>query len=489
MLVHLLFVACILMLGAAPLAAQDAAIESVCLITNEQGRVNDGTFNTFAYNGMLRAAEDYGLETTFIETVAATDYESNFATCIGEGYDVIVTVGFLITDATAAAAAQYPDTLFIGVDQFHANPLPNLVGLQFREDQGGFLAGAMAALMSESGTVGGVYGIAIPPVVKFRNGFEAGARYINPDINLLGVYIDDFNAPDRGAAAAEQFIGEGADVIMGAGGPTGSGAITYAASEGALVIGVDQDEYFTTFGEGETPGAENLITSAIKRVDNGVYDMIAAAAEGEPFPPGSLYVLEVANDGIGFAPANEADVPQEVTDQVQFILDGLRDGSIVTGANPVTGEVLPTIAEVVVTSAESDTPEFTDLLFLVQSAGLVEVLTDAGPFTVFAPTDAAFAVALEAYGQTAEEMYADPALAEAIAAYHVVPGALTASMLAGMADENGLVTLTSVNGDEIMLRISEAAVMVNDVATVLAADIPARNGIVHVIDTVLLPPG
>ena len=487
-LTRMCFLVFALLVFAVPALAQEAAIESVCLITNEQGRVNDGTFNTFAYNGMQRAAEDYDLETTFIETVAATDYETNFATCVGEGYDVIVTVGFLITDATAAAAAQYPDTLFIGVDQFYANPLPNLVGLQFREDQGGFLAGAMAALMTESGTVGGVYGIAIPPVVKFRNGFEAGARYINPDINLLGVYIDDFNAPDRGAAAAEQFIGEGADVIMGAGGPTGSGAITYAASAGVLVIGVDQDEYFTTFGGGETPGAENLITSAIKRVDNGVYDMIAAAAEGEPFPAGSLYILEVANDGIGFAPANEADVPQEVTDQVQAILEGLRDGSIVTGVNPVTGEVLPTLAEIVVSSAEAQTPEFTNLLALVEGAGLTETLATGGPFTVFAPTDAAFAVALEAYNQTAEEMYADQGIAAALATYHVVPGALTSSMLASMADANGLVTLTTAAGTDITLRISESAVMVNDVATVLVPDVPARNGIIHVIDTVLLPP-
>ena len=117
-------------------------------------------------------------------------------------------------------------------------------------------------MMTESGIVAGVYGQTVPPVVKFRRGFEQGVAYINEqdgtDVQTVGVYIDSFVAPDRGASAAEQFIGEGADVIFGAGGPTGSGGTTYAAANDVLVIGVDQDEYFSTFGEGETPGAENL---------------------------------------------------------------------------------------------------------------------------------------------------------------------------------------------------------------------------------------
>src|SRR5690606_24931651 len=125
-----------------------------------------------------------------------------------------------------------------------------------------------------------IYGIPVPAVVKFRHGYEQGARYmaqqLDEEVRLLGVYIDSFTAPDRGAAAAAQIIGEGADVIFGAGGQTGSGGILRGAELGAYVIGVDQDEYFTTFGEGETPGADRLISSALKRVDVGVYDMLGA---------------------------------------------------------------------------------------------------------------------------------------------------------------------------------------------------------------------
>lgn len=320
-------------------SAQESLIENVCLVT-DLGRINDGGFNQSAYNGMEAAAADLGLDSNFIETQAQTDYDANIQSCLDEGYDAIITVGFLIADGTYAAALANPDTYFIGVDQFVANPLPNYVGLQFREDQGGFLAGAMAALMTESDTVAGVYGVEIPPVVKFRNGFEQGALYVNPDIELLGVYIDNFVAPDRGAAAAEQFIGEGADVIFGAGGPTGSGAISYAASEGVYAIGVDQDEYFTTFDEGATPGSEFLITSAVKRVDNGVYQMLELLANGESFPAEGMYTLTVENDGIGFAPAHDSDVPEEVTAQLDEVLAGLVDGSIVTGVDPVSGALM-----------------------------------------------------------------------------------------------------------------------------------------------------
>jgi basic membrane protein A len=320
-------------------SAQEPLIESVCLVT-DIGRVNDGTFNQFAYDGMMMAVEEFGLDSTFIETVSQGDYTININTCIEEGYDALVTVGFLIQDATLEAALANPDVYFIGVDQFFVDPPPNLVGIQFREDQGGFLAGAMAGLMTRSNIVAGVYGIDIPPVVKFRNGFEIGARFVNPDVTTLGVYIDSFTSPDRGAAAAEQFIGEGADVIFGAGGPTGSGAITYAAQNGVKVIGVDQDEFFTTFGGGETPGAENLITSAVKRVDVGVFDMLAALVEGEGFPEGGIYILSAENGGITFAPPNAASVPDEVLERMEEILAGLADGSIETGIDPITGALL-----------------------------------------------------------------------------------------------------------------------------------------------------
>jgi basic membrane lipoprotein Med (substrate-binding protein (PBP1-ABC) superfamily) len=338
--------AAVLTLGIVPVAfAQDMmAIEKVCLVT-DLGKVNDGTFNQYAYEGMLRAVEEFDIDSEFIETQADTQYADNINTCISGGANVVITVGFLIADATSAAAVANPDVYFVGVDQFQIGGPTNYVGIQFREDQAGFLVGVLAALVAEENefdTIAGVYGIEIPPVAKFRMGYEQGAKYINPDITVLGTYIDSFVAPDKGAAAAEQFIGEGAGVIFGAGGPTGSGGIRRAAEEGVYVIGVDQDEYFTTFGSGETAGAEFLISSALKKVDVGVYDMIAALINGdmEAFAGGEIYILDVNNGGIDVAEKHDSDIADELYEAVAEVKQMLIDGDLETGVDPVTGALL-----------------------------------------------------------------------------------------------------------------------------------------------------
>jgi basic membrane lipoprotein Med (substrate-binding protein (PBP1-ABC) superfamily) len=310
--------------------------------------VNDGTFNQFAHEGAVEAVEDYDLEYDFIETESETDYAANIQTCVDEGFDVVVTVGFLIQDATNTAAVANPDVYFIGIDQFLADGPTNFAGVQFREDQSGFLAGVLAALVAnenEEDVIAGVYGIDVPAVKRFRNGFEQGALYINPDweigTNILGAYSDSFIDQAQGISLAQQFIGEGAFVIFGAGGPLGSAAIAEAASQGIYVIGVDQDEYLTTFAEGEVEGAEYIISSAQKRVDQGVYDMIAALADGDMdvFPGGNNYLLDAELNGVGLAPAHDSDVDEAIYEEVDAVLELLIEGEVETGVDPVSGDL------------------------------------------------------------------------------------------------------------------------------------------------------
>ncbi len=297
-------------------------------LVTDVGKVDDKTFNQFAHEGMMRAAEEFGFEAKYIETLQPTDYDKNIQTFAEEGFDMIVTVGFMITDATYKMAGQYPDIKFAGVDQFYAEPLDNTMGLLFAEDQSGFVAGALAAMMSETGVIGIVCGMEIPPVIKFRKGYENGARYIDPGLKVLGVYIDSFVAPDRGKAAAEAMIADGADVIFGAGGPTGSGGIVAAMEKGVYGIGVDQDEYYTTMGGGPAP---NLLTSAMKRVDNAVYSAIKAFAE-DTFK-GGHYMNNASNEGIGYAPFHDAAdrVSKDVKARLDETLEKLADGSLETG--------------------------------------------------------------------------------------------------------------------------------------------------------------
>ena len=190
--------------------------------------------------------------------------------------------------------------------------------------------------MTQSGVVGVVGGREdVPPVVKFVNGFEAGAMYINSDLRVLSVYNESFVDPAKGASDAAQFMGEGADVIFGAGGPTGSGAVKAAAEAGAWGIGVDQDEYWTTFAGGTAPGSEYLATSAMKRVDLAVFRNIAAAIDGSF--AGGMYILTAANNGITYAPFHDAMIPDAAAATVEAVRAGLADGSIDTGICGIDG--------------------------------------------------------------------------------------------------------------------------------------------------------
>jgi basic membrane protein A and related proteins len=321
-------------------AAQADGVEApegfrVNLIT-DIGRVDDGTFNQFAYEAMEAAAECFGFESSYIETVSEADYATNISTSLESDPDVVITTGFLLADATLEAATANPDVNFIGIDQFAEEFPENYIGVLFREDQGGFLAGVLAATLSESGVIGVVGGREdVPPVVRFVNAYETGAQSVNPDVNVLSVYNESFTAPDKGASDAAQFIGEGADVIFGAGGQTGSGGIAAAAEQGVWAIGVDQDEYFTTFNGGDAPGSEYLATSAVKRVDLAVFRNIVEALKGSF--AGGVYTLEAENDGITYAPFHDAELPSEAVDALEEARQGLADGSIDTGVDPVTG--------------------------------------------------------------------------------------------------------------------------------------------------------
>lgn len=327
-------------------AQEDEDITRVCMVLNI-GRVDDGTFNQAAYEGMQAAASDFGLEDTiYLVSEEESDWGDNIAQCLEDGYQVIITVGYQMQAVTTEAAEANPDVYFIGVDHNLSDGPENYIGIQFREDEAGFLVGYLAGLVTESNIVGGVYGIDFNVLRRFRNGFEQGVAYAAAEreieIEVLGEYHDSFDDPEAGATTAAAFMRQGADVIFGAAGPTGSGAILYAAGEGVWVIGVDQDEYYTTFDGGEVDGSEYLITSALKRVDVGVYDMVILLLEGrlDEFPGGSNYVLSTENFGISFANPHEAAIPDDLYDEVADVEELLAYSEIETGVDLETGDLI-----------------------------------------------------------------------------------------------------------------------------------------------------
>jgi basic membrane protein A and related proteins len=314
-------------------ATGNASNIRVALVT-DVGKINDGTFNQFAFEGLQRAESELGVQIDYIETQQPTDYEKNLEQFASQKYDLVIGVGFLMGDAIKAIATRYPDVKFAIVDAAPPDAPNNVKPLLFKEDQAGYIVGTMAALLTKTNTIGVVGGVEqVPAVQRFVKGYEAGAKAQKADVNVRQVYLPSFTDPAAGGEAARSQIAEGADVIFGAGGQTGSGAIQAAAQEGAFVIGVDQDEYNTTFRQGSAEGADKIVTSAIKRVDNAVFDTIKSVVDGSY--TNEQYVGDAANGGVDYAEAHDASgvVTAEIKARVDEVKKGLADGSIQTGVN------------------------------------------------------------------------------------------------------------------------------------------------------------
>lgn len=295
-------------------------------LVTDVGEIDDKSFNQSAWEGVQQSAEALGATINYVETADAKDYMSNIELFTNEDYDVIVTVGYALGEATIEAAQTYPDIDFIGVDQTGDETVPNFTGLLFEEDKSGFLAGVLAGMLTQTDTVAAVLGTdIIPAVVLFKEGYEAGAVWANPDVNVISTYHPGgldvaFTDPEWGATTAAQAIENGADVIFGAGGKTGNGAlIEVAGHEGLYCIGVDDDQWNTV------PEAHScLITSAMKLIKESVVALIGMSVDGT-FPGGTYY------GSVGLASFHdfEAVVTQDILDKIEEARLGLEDGSIV----------------------------------------------------------------------------------------------------------------------------------------------------------------
>ena len=305
-------------------AAVTAFSFSVGLVT-DVGVIDDKSFNESSWEGVKRAALKLDAKTKYIETRDAKDYMTNISLFAKNKYDVIVTVGFGLAEATRNAANIYPDIYFIGVDQFQRAPLKNVCGLIFREDQAGFEAGLLAGLLTRSNIIASVFATdMVPPIVAFKTGFEKGARHVNPQIRIISSYHPggfdvSFTDPGWGAETAKQAIFQGADVVFGAGGLTGNGVLLETAShKGCYCIGVDTDQWRTL--QGARPC---LVSSAMKKIPEAVESLVFLASE-KRLPPGNFY----GEVGLSSFHEFENRIPEEVRIRLDAILKDLKEGKI-----------------------------------------------------------------------------------------------------------------------------------------------------------------
>lgn len=298
--------------------------KSVGLIT-DTGGVNDQSFNQSAWEGLQRAKTELGLDAAFLQSEKEADYRTHIETMVDQKKDLIWGIGFLMGDAIKEAGETYKDQKFAIIDYaFGPDEVPNknITGVVFQAEQCSFLVGYIAGKMTKTGKVGHINGIAFATMEAFAVGYYAGVKYANPDCVIMGQYSGTFDESATGKAIANQYYTDGCDIIYSAAGNTGNGAIEAAVERNLWAIGVDKDQNYLA--------PNNVLTSALKRVDVAVYDVTKKMSEGK-FVGGDTLVYSLANEGVGYATTGNH-IPQNIRDEVDQLIKDIISGKVTVPA-------------------------------------------------------------------------------------------------------------------------------------------------------------
>ncbi len=299
------------------------------------GGRGDQSFNDSAAAGLDQAVEDFGVQSE--ESEAETDEpesarEERLRTFADAGYNPIIAVGFAYAASLAKVAPEYPDVNFAIIDDASLADVENVASLVFAEEQGSFLVGAAAALKTEADHIGFVGGVETPLIAKFEAGYIAGARQVNPDIQVDVTYLTQvpdfsgFNDPAKGKTAAEGMFQNGADVVYHAAGGSGGGVFEAASEAEGWAIGVDSDQYNTA----DPSVQDHILTSMLKNVNVAVYDYLSGVVDGET--PSGVRTYDLSVDGVGYS--TSGGFVDDITDQLDEYKQQIIDGEITVPTAP-----------------------------------------------------------------------------------------------------------------------------------------------------------
>ena len=296
-------------------AAVDASDLKIGLVT-DVGGVNDGSFNQTAWEGMERAAKELGVTVNYLESSTDADYAPNLETFADEEYDLIISIGYMLADATRTAAEQNPDIKFAIVDDATID-LPNVTCLMFRAEQASYLAGFVAGKTTKTNNIGYVAGMANETMNQFGYGYCAGALDANPDVTIQQFNANSFADAATGKTMANTAITNGADVIFHAAAATGLGVIEACHEAGVYAIGVDSDQ--------SSISPDTVLTSAMKRVDNAVFDTIESLVNGTL--ESSVHTYDLAAGGVDIAPRQDL-IADDVIEAVNEVKEKIISSEI-----------------------------------------------------------------------------------------------------------------------------------------------------------------
>jgi basic membrane protein A and related proteins len=306
-------------------ATGDGAKKMRVGIVFDSGGRGDKSFNDSAWAGIERAQNEFDIEVKSVDSKAMKDFETNQNALAEQGIDLIFAVGFTQQQALQVVAPRFPNTKFAIVDT--EVDLPNVRALKFREEQGSYLAGYLAGLMTQTGKIGFVGGMTSDLIKKFETGYIAGAREANPNVQVLPVkYTESWDDVGLGKAAATVLFNQGADIVYHAAGRAGMGVIEAAREQGKFAIGVDSDQ------DDVAPGS--VLTSMVKRVDVAVYETIKDAVEGRF--SGGTREYDLALNGVGLTEFRHTKdkIGEENLRKLEEVRQRIVSGEITVPARP-----------------------------------------------------------------------------------------------------------------------------------------------------------
>ncbi|MGO8693942.1 MAG: BMP family lipoprotein [Rectinemataceae bacterium] len=336
------FVVSMLALLAAGAFAQSSGASFLAGEVTDTGGIDDRSFNASCWQGLQEAQKASGIQIQYLQSTNESDYVPNIQQFVQKNAGIVVTVGFLMGDATKAAAAQNPNQRFAIVDYSYDPPLPNVLGLTYQTDQDAFLGGYLAAAMSKTGKVGTFGGMNIPPVTIYMYGFVAGVRYYDKQngkhVQALGwdpeskqgTFTNDFTNQAKGKAVTQALMNQGADIVFPVAGSVGLGSAAAVLQHNqasprhpVYMEWVDTDGYISA------PQYRKLfITSVTKDITVSVRDAATAALNGT-FKGGN-YLGTLANGGVALAPYHDFErmIPAGLKAEIEKIKQGIIDGTI-----------------------------------------------------------------------------------------------------------------------------------------------------------------
>jgi basic membrane protein A len=309
--------------GATPSGGSTKQAKSLTVsVVTDAGGVDDESFNAAAWAGAQTAKAELGINAKLVESKEQSDYATNLSTLAEQGSDLVFAVGFLMEDALKEVAPKYPNVKFAIIDGTAPEGAANCESIKFREEEGSFLAGFLAASMSKSGTIGFIGGMDSPLIKKFECGYFAGARTAKPDIRMIPKYVGNWTDAAKGSELARGLINTGADIIFCAAGKGGTAALGTIAEKGAgyYGIGVDSDQ------DGLHPG--RVLTSMMKGVDTSVVTSAKALKNGT-WKAGNIE-LGIKEGGVHLSPMKHTKdaVPKEVLDKIDTLSKMIADEKI-----------------------------------------------------------------------------------------------------------------------------------------------------------------